>query len=346
MAVVAAGPRGVVNIGSDPGITVVFNRSMRPVQSSPTAQLPAIAVITQEGKPVEGQWRWVGTHGLLFQPARSLPGATRFHVTVLHGTQALDASRLGADYTLEFATDTARVSRTFPDDSSRRLMPHDALFLKFTQPVDPGELQKHLRLVVRSPGERLGRELPVAIRSSAPQGAARANLDDTEPGGVYEQTQAVTDDSGLWLQVIPTQPLPLDSELELTVSKGLHSRQGTLPTEEPFKWSPRTYGPLHLDDVKCARQNLGRCQAHRDFTVVLSNPVAPDEFRRFLKIEGPTRQSKPIKAAKPKPLRATTEHALALDPEYGDRFKITLRAGMADLYGQKLTKNVSVSLAV
>jgi len=163
LAVVAAGPRGVVNIGSDPGITVVFNRSMRPVQSSPTAQLPAIAVTTQEGKPIEGQWRWVGTHGLLFQPARSLPGATRFYVTVPHGTQALDASRLSTDYTLEFATDSARVSRTFPDDSSRRLMPHDALFLKYTQPVDPAELQKHLRLVVRSPGEKLGRELPVAI---------------------------------------------------------------------------------------------------------------------------------------------------------------------------------------
>jgi alpha-2-macroglobulin len=346
LTVVAAGPRGVVNIGSDPGITLVFNRSMRPVQSSPTAALPAIAVTTQEGKPVEGQWRWVGTHGLLFQPARSLPGATRFYVTVPHGTRALDASRLGTDYTLEFATDTARVSRTFPDDRSRRLMPHDALFLKFTQPVDPAELQKHLRLVARSPNEKLGRDLPVAIRTSAPQGAARANLDDTELSREYAQTQPVTDDGGLWLQVIPTQPLPLDSELELTLSKGLHSLQGTLPTEEPFNWSPRTYGPLHLDDVKCARQNLGRCQAHRDFTVVLSNPVAPDEFRRFLKIEGPTRQSKPTKAAKPKSLRAATEHALALDPEYGDRFKITLRAGMTDLYGQKLPKNVSVSLAI
>lgn len=346
LAVVAAGPRGVVSIGNDPGITVVFNRSMRPVQSSPTAALPAIAVTTQEGKPVEGHWRWVGTHGLLFQPARSLPGATRFYVTVPHGTQALDASRLGTDYTLEFATDTARVSRTFPDGRSRRLMPHDALFFKFTQPVDPAELQKHLRLVARSPGEKLGRELPVAIRTSAPQGAVRANLDDTESGSGYEQTQAVTDESGLWLQVIPTQPLPLDSELELTISKGLHSQQGTLPTEEPFKWSPRTYGPLHLDDVKCARQNLGRCQAHRDFTVVLSNPVAPEEFRRFLKFEGPARQSKPTKAPKPKFLRAATEHALALDPEYGDRFKITLRAGMTDLYGQKLAKNVSVSLAV
>src|SRR5512142_221132 len=51
LAVVAAGPRGVVNVGADPGITLVFNRSMRPVQN-PNAQLPVITVATKEGKPV------------------------------------------------------------------------------------------------------------------------------------------------------------------------------------------------------------------------------------------------------------------------------------------------------
>jgi uncharacterized protein YfaS (alpha-2-macroglobulin family) len=98
--------------------------------------------------------------------------------------------------------------------------------------------------------------------------------------------------------------------------------------------------------LRCARQNLGRCQAHRDFTVVLSNPVHPAELRRFLRIQGPSRLAKPTQSVPAKPLHAMLEHPLALDPEYGDHFRITLRAGMMDLFGQRLAKDIGVDLAV
>lgn len=345
LAVVAAGPRAVVELGTDPGITLVFNRSMRPVNDA-NAQLPAITVAAQDGTPVNGQWRWVGTHGLLFQPARALPGATRFYVTVPHGTPALDGTRLGTDYTLEFSTATARVSNTYPGDASRRTLPNDTLFVKFTQPVEPAELQKRLQLLVHAPGEKLGRVLPVSVKQGAPPAAVRTPWQEPDQSSALPTNQALADTSGLWLQVIPTQPLPLDSHLELSIAKGLHAVQGPLPSEEPFSWKLRTYGPLRLHDIQCARQNLGRCQAHRDFTVVLSNPVHPDELRRFVKIEGPSRQIRPAKLPSQKPQRAKAEHPLSLDPEYGDRFRITLRAGLTDLYGQKLPKDVSVELAV
>jgi len=345
LAVVAAGPRGVVEVGSEPGITLVFNRGMRPVED-PNAPLPAVMVASEEGVPVQGRWRWVGTHGLLFQPALALPGATRFKVTVPRGTQALDGARLTSDYALEFSTATVRVSHAYPTDASRRARPDDTLFVKFTQPVDPTELQKRLQLKVRSPGEKLGRELPVSVKPGAPVAAAGTPWEEAEEHGRSAASQAVQDTSGLWLQVMPTQPLPLDSQLELTIAKGLHAQQGPLPTEREFKWELRTYGPLRLENVECARQNLGRCQAHRDFTVVLSNPVHPNDLRRFLRIEGPAGRVKADKTATALSVRASTEHTLWLDPEYGDRFKITLRAGLTDLYGQRLAKDVSVALAV
>ena len=92
--------------------------------------------------------------------------------------------------------------------------------------------------------------------------------------------------------------------------------------------------------------NLGRCQAHRDFTVVLSNPVLASEFHRYLRINGPSRPAKPNKTITNKPPHATLDHPLALDPDYGDNFKITLRAGMPDIFGQKLAKDISVDVAV
>jgi uncharacterized protein YfaS (alpha-2-macroglobulin family) len=332
-------------MGADPGITLVFNRSMRALQASPSEHLPPIQVTTQDNHAVQGHWRWVGTHGLLFKPTKRLPGSTRFYVTVPHGTQALDGSRLATDYTLEFSTVTTRVQSMYPGDGSRQLMPHEPPYLKFTQPVEPAELQKHVQLLLRLPGERQGRALPVAIARRAPPGAEREGVDAPNPLSALVH-QSIAGSDGSWLQLIPSQPLPLDSEFELTISKGLHSQEGPLPTEEPYKWSLHTYGPLRLKDVQCARQNLGRCQAHRDLTAVLSNPVTPDEFRRFLKIDGPSRQVKPEKGTGHRVVRAITEHTLLLDPEYGDRFKISLRAGMTDIFGQKLGKNVTVELAI
>ncbi len=325
LAVVAAGPRGVIGTANDPGITLVFNRSMRPAENPLSPPLPGLSVATQDGKPIEGHFRWVGTHGLLFQPAHSLPGSTGLLVSVPRGTQSVDGGRLASEYTLEFATETTRLSGTFPTNASNQVHPSDPLFLKFTQPVEPGELQLHMQLTLRLQNEKQGRALAFSIKSGAPH---------------------IPDPSGHWLEVVPTQPLPLDSELELTIAKGLHSTEGPLPTGEPVKLSMHTYGPLRLADIRCARQNLGRCQAHRDFTVVFSSPVHPNDFRRFLKIDGPARPARPAKGVPYKPLRAALEHHLAIDPDFGDHFKITLRAGLPDLYGQKLEKNVSAELSV
>src|SRR5664279_295635 len=98
-AVVAAGPRGEISTENDPGITLVFNRSMRRVDDKANAALPAVNLATAEGRPIPGHFRWVGTHGLLFEPQGSLPGASRFTVTVPRGTRAIDGSVLASEYT-------------------------------------------------------------------------------------------------------------------------------------------------------------------------------------------------------------------------------------------------------
>ena len=346
LAVVAAGPRGVVGDTADPGISLVFNRGMRSSATPADQTLPGISVATQAGKPVEGHFRWIGTHGLLFQLARPLPGSTGFLVTVPQGTQAVDGGRLASEYTLTFATETARLIGSFPADGSNQVHPSDPIFLKFNRPIDAAELQMNLQLTLRLPNEQQGRRLPATVKKAAPHWAALPNVNLADHSLDYEPLREIPDITGQWLEVIPSQTLPKDSQLELNIAKGLHSTQGPLPTTLPTKLSLRTYAPLRLMDVRCARQNLGRCQAHRDFTVVLSTPVHPNDLRRFLKIDGPARPVKPVKGMAPKPLRATTEHALSIDPDYGDRFKITLRAGLTDLYGQKLEKNVSTDIVI
>ena len=346
-AIVAAGPRGDISTESDPGITLVFNRAMRDVNGPTHEGLPAATIATADGRAVKGRFRWVGTHGMLFEPEGKLAGASRFVVTVPRGTRSLDHSVLASDYTLEFATQRPLLLAAYPSEGSHQARANDPIFLKFTQPIEPGELQKMLQLSLAVEGQKTGRLLPVAVKRGAPQWAVTAN--DEPPSDeelLYAQARESSEPSGRWLEVVPTQPLPLASSLELTIAKGLHSVQGPLGTEEPIKVNLRTFGPLRLVDLRCARQTLGRCQAHRDFTAVLSNPVHPSEFRRYLKMAGPSRPAKPDKTAAKALPHAKSEHPLAIDPDYGDRFKVTLRAGMTDLFGQKLAKDISVDLAI
>ncbi|MBN2194870.1 MAG: hypothetical protein JW751_18785 [Polyangiaceae bacterium] len=347
-AVVAAGPRGAVPAGDDPGVTVVFNRAMRRMDEPEEASVPPLRIATGDGRAVSGRFRWVGTRGALFEPDQPLPGASRFLVTVPAGTRALDGSALAKDYTLEFSTARPELTLAHPAMGHATVRPDDTLFLRFSQAVDPAALAGHVVLSVVTPGQKAGRRVPVKVERVAPHWAVyRAPAGEvTSPPTAFEKARAVQEPSGLWLGVVPTERLPLDSVLELVVSPGLRGLEGPLPTEDPIRLSMRTYGPLRLTDVRCARQNPGRCQAHRDFTVLLSNPVPPDEVRRFLKIRGPSRPAKPVAGLPKRLVQASTEHPLALDPTYGDAFVVTLRAGMTDVFGQRLADEVSVSLTV
>ena len=113
-AVAWAGPRGEVVDRIDPAITVLFNRSMRALDTAEDQGLPAIDVRSKEGAPVAGALRWVGTRGLIFVPERPLPGASRVVVTVPAATHTLDGVALGAPFSFELSTPPPAVVRAYP----------------------------------------------------------------------------------------------------------------------------------------------------------------------------------------------------------------------------------------
>ncbi len=142
--------------------------------------------------------------------------------------------------------------------------------------------------------------------------------------------------------ITPRAPLPLDAAIELIIDKGLRG-EGPLLIDQRARLDMRTYGPLRLERLTCPRvfdTTLGKCQAHRDITVVLNNPVMPDEFRSHVALGGlPKAPATHAKVGKG-PLRATSEQAIGADPDFNKRYRITLKAGMTDIYGQRLAKDV------
>jgi len=326
---VFGGPRGIIENLAEPGVTVLFNRTMRSLDDE-QARTPPVAVRTEAGIAIAGTWRWIGTRGLLFTPDSALAASTRYRVTVPRNTHSIEGEELAGDYSFVFSTPRPRVVASDPSEGTASMRPKDGIRVDFNQLLDDRELARVAHLFVRTSDGETAHAVPCTVANLPPPSALR-DIGDTTPK-VYP------------VLVAPTAPLPLDAAVELVIDKGLRG-EGPLTMDRPAHIHVRTYGPLRLATVTCPRvfdSQLGQCQAHRDITVALSSEVMPDEFRSHLAMgrlpKAPVVKKTELKAPPPLP---QTEFALGADPGFGMRYRITLTAGMTDIYGQRLGKNIS-----
>lgn len=342
-AVAYAGPRGEVPLHGDSTITVLFNRGMRLLETPEDQGLPTINVRTREGGVISGRLRWVGTRGFLFVPDSPIPGASRVMVTVPGATKALDGTPLGSNYAFEFRTPAPAVVRTSPSGGQNSLVPTSTFEIGFNQEVTPEAVQKVAHLVAHHADGDAEEQLAFRVTRGKASTRPAAN----------ERSQIL---------ITPEKPLPLDAAIELTLDAGLRGAEGPAPMDKPFTLHARTYGPLRLASFYCTRQvSEGRCKAHHDVKVTLSNPVDHAEFVRHLKAPGllPTAAAKvqaaaaaKVQAAKAqgakgrRPDEPGGEHWLAADPQLGKRYTVTLTAGMKDIFGQVLGSDLTFDIDI
>src|SRR5919112_1897679 len=106
----AAAPAGeVASIEEANKTRVVFSEPMAALGQVPVRLRPAFFSITPA---VAGTFRWSGATVLIFTPAKRLPLATRYDVTIAATAAALSGRSLAAPYRFSFTTPTARLLRT------------------------------------------------------------------------------------------------------------------------------------------------------------------------------------------------------------------------------------------
>lgn len=316
-AVVFAGPRGQISQGNEAIPTVVFNRAMRTLDG-PDAPAPGLATLkTKDGRVVAGMFRFVGTRGLVFEPDKAaLPAATEFEVTIAAGARALDGSTLVNPYSFGFSTARPHVVDA-PFSGRKDLKPDSALRLELDQDIDPAEIAKQAKLLVRTKPDAPPKTIAVTARRPA-------------KGVPPPRANHVVD-------IVPSEKLPLDATIELVLPKGFKASEGPLGTFEERKIAARTYGPLRLEDVHCYKESLGRCKANQQISVVLSNSVARKELLSHLDVAG----GEPAKLLVAKNVAPTsTSHVIVAQPKEGKHYKVTIRKGLHDVFGQVLEKDI------
>lgn len=254
--VLRASPEGDVPLA--PQLSITFDQPMIAVtgQDDAAAQVP----VSLDPQP-EGQWRWLGTRTLVFEPTVRFPMATEYTLTVPAGTPSAGGDALAAEFRQVFRTPPVQLVDKMPEGG-----PHDRqpiILLGFDQAIDRDAVQARLRVQVG------GQAFPTRFATEAELQAdpharrMREGLDARGPSR--------------WLAVRPDAPLPYDSTVTVTVPKGTPSAEGPRLSTADQAFSFQTYGPLELVESRCGYRD--RCSPYDDIQLRFSNPIDGDAFQ-------------------------------------------------------------------
>jgi uncharacterized protein YfaS (alpha-2-macroglobulin family) len=315
VTVLRRSPEGAVPLASH--LSVTFSQPMVPVGSRDDLAARDVPVRLTPQPP--GQWRWVGTRTLLFEPTGRFPMATMYRVEVPAGVQPASGAPSRQAVQWEFTTPAPTLTVKHPDGAPAR---RDALMLAvFDQRIDPQAVLAHVRV-------------------TAGQGARDIRLATADEVQADEEVRRLTAQAGegRWLAFRTREPLPPDTGVTVSVGAGTPSAEGPLTTAAPQSWGFRTFGPLRVTRHRCGWQE-GVCPPGTPWQIELSNPIDAAAFRKemvrvepalpgiVVSVHGPTL----VVQGRSKP-RTT--------------YRVTLDAALPDVFGQTLGAPATLTFAV
>ena len=307
-------PEGDVPLA--PHLSITFSQPMVALDSH--ASLSREAVPARLSPQPAGEWRWVGTRTLVFEPEGRFPMATDYRVEVPAGTRAATGGTLASATGWTFSTPPPRLVARHPEPGPAR---RDTLMLAvFDQRVDPAAVLASLR--VRAGGIDVPVRLASAAEVEADEAVARL-AGATEPGR--------------FVAFRAERELPADAAVTVTVGAGTASAEGPRRTAAAQQWGFRTYGPFRVRRHECGWG--GRCTPFDPWRVELTNPIDPKTLRKELVHVEPDLPGLKVEA---------WGDTLALRgvPRGRTTYRVSLSSGIADAFGQPLEPGPALAFAV
>ncbi|MBI5609959.1 MAG: hypothetical protein HY902_13885 [Deltaproteobacteria bacterium] len=257
LRVVRFAPQGEVELA--PRLSVTFNQPMVPLTSH--EELAKLPVPVQFSPPLQGEWRWLGTQTVIFQPKERLPMATVFEARIAAGTKAQSGASLDADVVFRFSTPPPQVQQFAPDGDAVERQP--LIVAEFDQAIDPAAVWPHVRVLAGKQTTAV-RLVPRAELQGRPD--FRWRLADLDHDGGERR----------WLALQPVAPLPFDSQVEVTFQAGMPSAEGPRTTAKDQRFSFKTYGSLRLIGSQCGWSD--HCAPLMPFELEFSNDLDAKTF--------------------------------------------------------------------
>ncbi|WP_341938654.1 alpha-2-macroglobulin family protein [Marinimicrobium sp. C2-29] len=270
---------------------------------------------------VEGDWRWVDTRTLVFEPeAGRFPMATEYTVEVDGAFASAAGLPLGEDTDWHFATPPLQIEQTHPG-ADEPVSRQPVLVLVFNQPIDPETLLPFIELTAK--GERYSLEVASDQQIAGDRNGASDRIDSLP--------------SGHWLALRPTTPLPRASKAELTLAAGAPAVEGARKAPRAQSRAISIAAPLEVTETQC-NWNNEPCRPGDSWSIILNNPLTDDWSEEQLSIEPALPDANIWQHENRISIQGSTEPATD--------YTVTLKAGTQDRFGQSLSEDVTLSFEV
>ncbi|WP_394832405.1 hypothetical protein LVJ94_38430 [Pendulispora rubella] len=295
-------PDGAVDLARQ--LSVTFSKPMVAVTSHGdlAGQAPPVRIAPQP----PGQWRWVGTKTVLFEPtAERFPMATDYEVEVPAASERW-----------RFSTPPPKLVASYPEPHTPvRFDP--ILFLAFDQAVDPAAVLKSLEVTGNARPVKLHLATAEEVESER---ELAARIKDSQPGR--------------WLAVRPDEPLSPGVHLTVHVRAGTPSREGPKKTTAAQSFTFETHGPLRITGHQCGWGQT--CRPRMPFEITFSNQLDLAAFdKNLVRVDPPIPQMKVVAQYQSISISGRTRGKT--------KYKVAIGGTLRDEFGQSLGREESVS---
>ena len=310
-------PEGNVELA--PFLSVSFSQALVAVTSH--AELAKVPPPVKLVPQPPGEWRWLGTQTVVFQPTKRFPMSTDYQVEVPAGTRPLAGDPLAAPEKWTFSTPALRMTNSAPSSG----LPVDLeplLYAQFDQSIDPKAVLAVTKLVGAAGSAAVSLRLAAEAEVEASK-IVRVLSSKAEPNR--------------WLAFRAEGKLATATAYTVTIGPEAPSLEGPKKTTAGQAFGFRTYGPMKVEQVRCSWS--GPCPPLTPFTIQVSNAIDTKKLDKSMIHVSPD-----LPAMK---ISASGQYVTIQGRTKGrTRYKITVDASLPDTFGQTIGKAYDASIDV
>ena len=317
LAVVRHSPEG--NIELAPFLSMTFNQPLVAITShAELAKLPPPAKLT----PLPpGEWRWLGTQTVVFQPTKRFPMATDYQVEVPAGTKSAAGQVLAAAVRWSFSTPTPKLVQHLPSNDGVPVGLEPLLYVELDQEIDKQAVLASTRLTVdgdHAVGLRLATDTEIETDKAARVLSARA-----EPKR--------------WLAFRADARLTPAKSYTVHLGPGLPSAEGPKKTTTEQAFSFHTYGPMALAGARCGWG--AQCPPGMAWSITMTNPIDTKTFQKSMVTVEPQLPGMKI---------STSGQMITVQGKTKGRthYEVRVQGSIGDTFGQTMGKDADATIDV
>lgn len=301
-------------------IKIYFNNPIIPLTTLSDEKRDSILSHFGLEPQIKGKFRVLGTSGVVFEPEHSLPMATHYTVTVKKGIKDIAGNTLAEDFSWEFRTPLPEIYIT-PYNNSHHVRLDQEVTITSNTALDIKSLKSKIEFFETVTKEKVYYEFLKHEK----------NPKDEQDIGMYRQRYSYI--------LKPRRELKKDTQYKVIINSGLMTKRGNRPTEREYISTFKTYPPFRFTQSGFC----GHC-GHRLTTIpyiAFTNEPELVSAEKHVLIN-PRGEQNPVRSYS----GCYIDYDIGFDEdllEPNTKYTVDLRAGLTDVYGQKLENPQQIS---